>query len=63
MPKMKTLAQRVKEYRMANLLTMEKAAKRFGISRFTLIRIESGKSFSDLTRARIEAKINKEVAA
>jgi DNA-binding XRE family transcriptional regulator len=62
-PKMKTLAQRVKEFRMANLLTQKQAAKRFGISEFTLVRIEAGKPYSDLTRARIETKLNEEVAA
>lgn len=60
---MKPLAQRIKEYRMANLLTQKQAAKRFGISEFTLWRIEAGKSCNDLTRARVEAKINEEVAA
>lgn len=62
-PKMKPLAQRVKEYRMAKLLNQTNAAKKLGISRFTLLRIEAGKPCADLTRARIEAKLNEEVAA
>lgn len=62
-PKMKTLAQRVKEFRMAKLLNQTEAAKQLGISRFTLLRIEAGKSCSDLTRARIDAKLKEEVAA
>ena len=60
---MKDLGQRVKEYRMANLLTLKKASRRFGVSVFTLIRIEAGKPCHDLTRAKIEAKLNEQVAA
>ena len=48
------LGKRVKELRLARLLTQKQMAVAMGISRATFIRIEDGKSVSELTRSKVE---------
>ncbi len=60
---MKPLGQRIKEFRLRNLMTQEDAARKFGIGVVTVIRIEAGLPCRELTRAKIEAKLNQEKAA
>jgi DNA-binding XRE family transcriptional regulator len=64
MPKSdKGLGQKVKDFRMEQQMTQEEAARFFRVSIATFIRIEGGKNCRDLTRARIETKIAKQLQA
>lgn len=58
----KALGKRVKEFRLAKLLTQPQLAVAIGISLATLVRIESGASVSDLTRARVDKFLNSQSA-
>ena len=50
----RSLGKRVKELRLARLLTQKQMAIAIRISEATLIRMESGSEVSDLTRAKVE---------
>lgn len=48
------LGKRVRELRLARLLTQTQMAVAIGISMVTLNRLENGNGVSDLTRAKVE---------
>lgn len=48
------LGKRVKELRLARLLTQMQMAVAMGVSRATVANIEGGKEVSDLTRSKVE---------
>ena len=55
--------KRVKEYRLSREWRQEDAARHFRVSTVTIARIEAGKPLSDLTRAKIENKIERDQQA
>lgn len=57
------LGERVKQFRLMNEWTQADTAKFFRISMATYVRVESGKSCGDLTRAKIENKLEKQTQA
>jgi len=63
MAKAKQLGKRIKGYRMENLMTQEQMAAWLGIGLRTIIRIEQGSDPKDLTRAKIEKKLNSQAVA
>lgn len=59
----KAIGKRVKELRLAKLLTQPQMAVLVGISLATLVRMEQGASVSDLTRAKVEKFLNSQSVA
>ncbi len=59
---MRNLGKRVKEFRLSKEMSQPAAAEALGISLATIQRIESGAKGSDLTRARIEKRLERLVS-
>jgi DNA-binding XRE family transcriptional regulator len=59
----KNLAQRVEEYRLSREMTQLQAASLFRISLATYMRLQSTKSCSKITRAKIEKVLTQQSVA
>lgn len=57
------LAKRVEEFRLSRQFTQAQAAAFLQVSPATYVRVESGKSCSKLTRAKIEKILNQSLQA
>jgi transcriptional regulator with XRE-family HTH domain len=58
-----TFGERLKKYRLDRGWTQQRLAKYLGVSRVTITNIEAGRDIQDLTRAKIDRKLNGKVAA
>ena len=59
----RSLARRLKEFRLDRQYTQRQMALALGVSLPTVTRLESGKSVADLTRAKIEKFLNSQAVA